>query len=114
MRFTFIHIALALTLTFTGCAYNPNSPAARRASGFNQLRIGMPQHQAVALAGQPIRVNQIVTASGISQQYMYSSSQFLTPGQQFLTGMQEGVDGVSRQRATYLYFQNGRLTAIQN
>ena len=114
MKFHLASISLAIISILSGCAYNSNLPANRHSAGLYQLRIGMPQGQAVALVGQPLKVNQTTTAAGVSQQYVYSSAQFQTPGQQFFSGMQEGADGVSRQRAIYLYFQNGRLTTIQN
>ena len=109
----FVVVTFAFIIAITGCAYNPNAPANRRLAGLSQLKIGMPQGQALAMVGQPIRVNQTITASGASQQYVYSSEQFQTPQEQFLMGMQQGVDGVSHQRDILLYFQNGRLTAIQ-
>lgn len=114
MKHLLAYLVLASTSALSGCAYNANQPTNQYSAGLQQLKIGMPQSEALALVGEPDRVSQTMNASGVSQQYVYSSAHFQTPGQQIMTGFQQGVDGVSHEKPTYLYFQNGHLTAVQN
>lgn len=53
------------------------------------VRIGMSAAQATKAWGEPSRVHRTITSRGTSEQWVYGSS-------------------------TYLYFENGRLTAIQD
>lgn len=109
-----VSLLLVLAVVAQGCV-SPQGQGVTALSGLNQLRIGMPQSQALSLVGKPARINQTITASGASQQYVYPRDHFMSPGQQFFAGMQAGVSGnTAPETPIYLYFQNGRLSAIQN
>lgn len=78
-------VAALLALSITGCASRlPNNPAV----------LGMTEEQVKTQTnwGNPWAVHRTITARGITKQWVYRNA-------------------VGNQ---YLYFTNGRLTAIQN
>lgn len=108
-------IAYCITMTLiVGCETTQQGiPAAQLRANLNSISLGMSKQEVIALVGKPIRVNQTLDASGTTDQWVYSDSQFWTAGQAFAAGLATGGSGPVHESELYLYFKNDKLTSIQ-
>lgn len=66
--------------------------------GWPKLRLGMSADSAKALVGSPDKINRTVTQGGVHEQWVYRPE------------IEEGSPVLTR----FLYFEGGRLTALQD
>lgn len=90
-------------------------PAKQLIANLRQVKIGYSSEQVVALIGRPARVNNSLSAAGSNQQWVYTDSQFRTPGQALLVGMAAGAGNTAiHEGQLYLNFSNNKLTSMQS
>jgi outer membrane protein assembly factor BamE (lipoprotein component of BamABCDE complex) len=83
-------------------------------ANLRSLKLGMTSEQVIALIGRPMRVNKTLNAGGVTEQWIYTDSQFWTAGQAVAAGVvAAGEGGPLHEGQLYLYFTNSRLTSIQ-
>jgi hypothetical protein len=116
-------IAVLLSaISLIGCATNYDTGTGIHPTGqgalaaIQSVHIGMKKAQVVALIGRPLRVNEAITAEGVTQRWAYRDAQFYTFGQAAALALAAGAAGYSTMpegAMTILTFSGDRLTSIE-
>ena len=113
MKRVFLCGLFGCVLLLSGCSMTEQGiPAKQLMANLYQIKFGDTSERVASLIGRPSRINAGSTASGGSTaEWIYTESQFRTPGQTFAVGVAGAGGTPVREVTLILTFTNNKLTA---